>query len=197
MKTSDRLKKINNDSGGIITTQSAKANGISRAVLSKLCKQGALERIAQGQYIFPNEFEDELLSISLRLKNIVFSHETALYLHGLSDRVPYVHSLTTSSNCVPPTSILEKCKVYYIKRELLLLGKTSIKTPAGNIVPVYDIDRTICDVIRSRNRMGSETFLHAIKAYAASPDKRLDRLAGYAEALHVSGVVKRYLEVLL
>ena len=197
MKTSDRLKRISNDSGGIITTQIAKANGISRAVLSKLCKQGALERIAQGQYIFPDEFEDELLSISLRLENIVFSHETALYLHGLSDRVPYVHSLTASSNCVPPTSILKNCKVYYIKRELLLLGKTSIKTPAGNNVPVYNIDRTICDVIRSRNRMGSETFLHAIKAYAASPDKRLDRLTGYAEALHVSGVVKRYLEVLL
>ena len=77
MKTSDRLKRISNDSGGIITTQIAKANGISRAVLSKLCKQGALERIAQGQYIFPDEFEDELLSISLRLENIVFSHETA------------------------------------------------------------------------------------------------------------------------
>lgn len=197
MKKIYMLNKISNDSGGIITTRVANANGVSRAMLSKLCKQGALERIAQGQYILPDEFGDELLSISLRLDNIVFSHETALYLHGLSDRVPYVHSMTAPSNCVPPTSILKECKVYYIKPGLISLGKTSVRTPAGNEVPVYDIDRTVCDVIRSRNRMGTETFLYAIKAYAASPDKRLDRLARYADAMHISGVVKRYLEVLL
>ena len=193
----ERLRDISDDTGGIITTRAASENGVSRSILSRLCKQGVLERIAQGQYIFPNELEDELLSISLRLDNSVFSHETALYLQGLSDRVPYINSLTSPSDCVPPKAIIEGCKVYYIKPELILLGKTSIATPAGNMVPAYDIDRTICDVIRSRNRVGTETFLHAIKAYAASPDKHLDRLAKYAEELHISGVVKRYMEVLL
>ena len=197
MESSEILRRISNNSGGIITTRIAKDNGISRAVLSRLCKQGTLERITQGQYIFPDEIEDELLSLSLRLENIVYSHETALYLHGLSDRVPYEHSLTAPSNCVPPKSVLENCKVYYIKREFFQMGKIIMKTTAGNNVPVYDIDRTICDVIRSRNRIGSETFLYAIKAYVASPDKHLDRLAKYADALHVSGILKQYLEVLI
>lgn len=193
----EKLHEISDQSGGIITTRTAAEKGVSRAVLSRLYKQGQLERIAQGQYIFPGELEDELLSLSLRLDGIVFSHETALYLHGISDRVPFEHALTTSSNCVPPASILRECKVYYIKQELLTLGKIRIPSPAGNLISAYDVDRTICDVIRSRNRMGTETFLYAIRAYANLPGKRLDRLAEYAEALNISGVVKHYMEVLL
>lgn len=197
MNMIEKLHTICDQSGGIITTRKAVEEGVSRAVLSKLSKQGYLQRVAQGQYIFPNEAEDELLSLSLRFNNIIFSHETALYLHGISDRVPFKHSLTTPSNCVPPTSILEECNVYYIKADLLNLGKTRILSPEGNLIPVYDVERTICDVIRSRNRMGTETFLYAIRAYAHLPEKRLDHLAEYSEVMHISGVVKRYMEVLL
>ena len=193
----EKLHEISDQSGGIITTHTAVEEGVSRAVLSRLCKLGQLERIAQGQYIFPDELEDELLSLSLRFDGIVFSHETALYLHGISDRVPFEHSLTTSSNCVPSAAILKECNVYYIKPGLLSLAKIRIPCPAGNLIPAYDVDRTICDVIRSRNRMGTETFLYAIRAYANLPEKRLDCLAEYAEAMNISGVVKHYMEVLL
>ena len=56
-------------------------------------------------------------------------------------------------------AIKSECKVYYIKTELFTLEKTVLKTPAGNIVPVYDLERTICDCVRSRSKMGTETFL--------------------------------------
>ena len=49
--------------------------------------------------------------------------------------------------------------MYYIKPKLFELGKTMLQTPAGNPVPCYDLERTICDVIRSRNKIGTETFL--------------------------------------
>ena len=49
--------------------------------------------------------------------------------------------------------------MYYIKPELFDLGKTELKTPAGNLVPCYDLERTICDVIRSRNKLGIEILM--------------------------------------
>lgn len=197
MAVLEKLKKISDETGGIITTREAVNQGISRAMLSKLCNQGSLERIAQGQYILQGEMEDELLSISLRSQNIIFSHETALYLHGLSDRTPYFHSVTAPSNCVPPKSMREVCKSYYIKPELFEVGREEVNSPAGNLIPVYDIDRTICDVIRCRNKMGKETFLYAIREYAASPEKDLNRLGKYAEAFKIAGLVHRYMEVIL
>lgn len=191
------LSAIANDSGGIIETKAAYRYGISKAVLSKLCKDNKILRIAKGQYILPDDLEDELLSISKRSSKIVFSHETALFLHGISDRTPFEHTITVPSDNTPSSSIKSECKLYYVKPELFALGLTKMETPAGNLVPCYDLERTICDIIRSRNKLGTETFLAALKMYAASPRKDLNKLNSYAQKLRVSRVLRQYLEALL
>lgn len=87
--------------------------------------------------------------------------------------------------------------MYFIKPELHNLGRSIMKTPFGNEVSCYDLERTICDIVRSRNKVGTETFLAALKAYAVRSDKNLNRLYSYAKQLRVSGILRRYLEVLL
>ena len=72
-----------------------------------------------------------------------------------------------------------------------------LSTPMGNKVCAYDMDRTICDIVRSRNRMADETFIAAIKNYAASPAKNLANLSLYATKMGVLSQVRQYLEVLL
>ncbi|SDB26279.1 Transcriptional regulator, predicted component of viral defense system [Ruminococcaceae bacterium FB2012] len=183
--------------GGIIETKTAIQHGISKAMLYKLCKEEKIHRIAQGQYILPDEIQDELLSISKRSEKIIFSHETALFLHGISDRTPFEHTVTAPSGCSPSASIKAECKIYYIKPELFDLGKTTLKTPSGNDVSAYDLERTVCDIIRSRSKVGTETFLAALKKYAASPKKDLNKLNLYAKQLRVANVMRKYLEVLL
>ena len=101
MDEKELLMTLAAQSGNIITTKAAEAAGISRAMLSKLCNAGRIQRIAQGQYIFVDDMPDELLSISLRTAHLVFSHETALFLHGISDRTPFMHSVTSPANKVP------------------------------------------------------------------------------------------------
>lgn len=191
------LNTLSKNGTDMITTKAAEEAGISRAMLSKLCKTGRLQRIARGQYILSDAMPDEMVSISLRTENLVFSHETALFLHGISDRTPFVHNITVSSDKIPSPALREECKVYYIKPELFDLGRTKMTTPFGNEVPCYDLERTICDIIRSRNKMGTETFLAALIQYAASPRKDLNRLNSYAKKMRLTNVVRQYLEVLL
>lgn len=191
------LTAIAKEHGGIIEAKVAAQRGISKAMLYKLCKEDKIHRIIKGQYILPDDMQDELLAISNRSDRIIFSHETALFLHGISDRTPFEHTVTAPSGCIPSASIKAECKVYYIKPELFELGKTVLKTPAGNEVSAYDLERTICDCIRSRNKMGTETFLAALKMYAASPKKDLNKLNTYAKQMRVANVLRQYLEVLL
>ena len=191
------LAAIASEHGGIIEAKIAAQRGISKAMLYKLCKEDKIHRIVKGQYILPDDMQDELLSISKRSDKIIFSHETALFLHGISDRTPFEHTITAPSGCIPSAAIKSECKVYYIKPELFKLGKTTLKTPAGNDVTAYDLERTICDVIRSRNKVGTETFLVALKMYAANPKKDLNKLNSYAKQLRVDKVLRQYLEVLL
>lgn len=191
------LAAIAEKNGGIIENKTALDCGISRAMLSKLYSTGVIHRISRGQYVLADEMQDELLSLSRRSQYLIFSHETALFLHRISDRVPFEHTVTIPSDRVLANSMRNECKIYYIKRELFELGKTTMPTPAGNLVPAYDLERTICDVVRSRNKIGTETFLAALKAYAANPQKDLNRLNTYAKQMRLSNIIRNYLEVLL
>jgi len=191
------LTQISIRCGGIIFTRDAESNGISRAILSKLYKSGKITRISQGQYVLNDELQDEMLSIQRRSDNIIFSHDTALFLHGISDRTPFVHTVTAPSGCVPSPALKSVCKVYYIKSELFDLGRTSLKNSFGNMVEVYDLERTICDVIRSRNKLGTETFYSSLKNYITSSKKDLNKLSLYAKEMRVADILQTYLEVLL
>ena len=197
MMSLEILKKIASDNGGLIIAKTAKNNGVSRAVLSNLCKAGKISRVAVGQYIFPEDLNDEIFSLGIRSDFIVFSHETALFLNGISDRTPFEHTVTIPSSKTLSRSISSSCKIYYIKDELYDIGKTQLTTTMGNKVTAYDMDRTVCDIVRSRSRIADETFISAIRNYAESPNKNLSNLNLYAAKMGVLSQVRQYLEVLL
>lgn len=197
MSSIDILREISNENNGLILTKAAVEKGISRSNLSKLCDNGKITRIANGQYVISDDLNDELLSLQIRSKYIIFSHETALFLNGISERTPFEHTVTIPTSKTLSPSMGEECKIYYIKDELHDLGKVQLSTPMGNKVWAYDIDRTICDIVRSRSRMADETFITAIKNYAASSNKNLANLSLYASKMKILSQVRQYLGVLL
>ena len=189
----EKIKSNNN----MITTAQVVELGFSRAILSKYVKEGLLERSRQGIYILADSVHDDMYTLMMRSDKIVFSHETALFLNGLSERTPFIHSVTIPSNASLPNALIEECQCYYIKPEFHSIGVIEKKNTMGNVVRCYDTERTICDILRSRNRIDEETVISAVKNYAASSDKQLNRLAAYAYMLRVNKEVKHYMEVLL
>lgn len=191
------LKAISNTNNGLILTKKAVDNGVSRASLSQLCKDGKISRVAVGQYILSEDLNDEMFSLGIRSNMIIFSHESALFLNGISERTPFEHTVTIPSSKTLARSISSQCKIYYIKDELHELGKTQLLTPMSNMVWAYDIDRTICDIVRSRSRMADEIVLSSLKQYAASSNKNLANLSMYASKMGILQQVRNYMEVLL
>ena len=189
----EAIKKNNN----IITTEQVVKLGFSRYLLSKYEKEGLLDRERQGVYMLPDAVHDDMYTLMLRSNKIIFSHDTALFLNGLSERTPFVHSVTISNNTRVSKVVREECVCYYIKPELYGLGMTVRKTTFGNEVRCYDAERTICDLLRSRNRIDEEMVISAVKNYAASSTKNLNVLGEYASKFGVDKTLKRYLEVLL
>ena len=76
-------------------------------------------------------------------------------------------------------------------------GITTMQTPFGHSVPVYDMERTVCDLLRSRNNIEMQVFQDALKQYARRKDKNLRTLMKYASMFHVEKILRPYLEVLL
>ena len=175
----------------------AEKMGISRAVLSQMAKRGELQRVAQGVYARVDAVPDELALIGMRSDNIVFSHETALNLLGLSNRIPAMPSITIPYGGSVPHSIASAVNAYRIRPELHTLGRGTVKTFMGNEVACYDRERTICDIIRSYSRMDVETYANAIRNYAGGREKNIPRLVSYAQAMGIERKVLKVMEVLV
>lgn len=188
-----QMKKNNN----VITTSQVLQLGYSKALLTKYVKAGLLERSRHGVYSLPDAVNDDMYALMLRSSKIIFSHDTALFLNGLSERTPFRHTVTIPSDSALPASMKGECNCFYIKPELHRLGMIEKKTIFGNNVPCYNMERTICDFLRSRNRCDEETLISAVKNYAVSKDKNLSVLSDYAKRLRVGKALKHYLEVLL
>ena len=82
------------------------------------------------------------------------------------------------------------------KKDLYELGKIEIKSPQGNFIPVYDIDRTICDIIIDREKIDKQIFTEAIKRYFKSPNKNLRLLIKYSRLFKIEDEIRKYMEVL-
>lgn len=189
----DEIKK-NND---LIKTSQVLGLGYSKSLLTKYVKAGLLVRRSHGVYTLPDSISDDMYELMLRSSKIIFSHETALFLNGFSERTPFQHAVTIPSNTVLPISIKEECTCYYVKPELHTLGVVERNTTFGNTVRCYNMERTICDLLRNRSRCDEETVISALKNYAAFKEKKLNLLAEYGKLFRVEKVLKRYMEVLL
>lgn len=181
-----------------LTPELAKKHGISKFKFYKYLSDNDFEQVGRGIYASKDEWIDELYLLHQRCPNAVFSHDEAFYFHGLTDREPLIHTLTLYSGYNSHRLTADgNCKVYTVKKELLNVGKITVKDNCGNQVPMYDLERTICDLTRSRNSIEIQEFNSVLKAYVSKKEKDLNRLMEYAKLFRVQNVIRKYLEVLL
>lgn len=181
----------------LLTLKQAEEAGFTKGEFYTFVKNRDYERVAPGVYAAKDAWIDELAVLHYRYPMAVFSHEEALYFYGLTDRESLVHTLTVYSGYNTRRLKEAGCKVYTVKKELLEIGRQTGKSSQGNDIPVYDLERTICDLVRSRNSVEIQDFSTALKAYAARKDKDLNRLMQYAKLFHVEKIIRSYLELLL
>ena len=197
MTQEEKLRKLIEANGGLIRTSQITEAAISKPVLYQYVKQNNIDQLSHGVYAVRDSWIDMMYLIHLRCKQAVYSHETALFLHDLTDREPMEYEITVKTGYNPSKLKEDGIKVYTVKKELHGEGIITMQTPFGHEVPVYDMERTICDIVRNRNNTEVQTFQNALKQYVKRKDKNLRLLMHYAENFHVDKILRRYLEVLL
>ena len=128
---------------------------------------------------------------------MIYSHETALYLLDLSDREPLQYTSTVKTGYNYSALSALGVKVYSIKKELYELGLINVLSPNSHNLRCYNAERTICDILRSRNNIEIQDLQTAITTYTRSTKKNIPLLMRYAKEFRVEKILRRYLEVLL
>jgi len=192
-----KLEELIKKKNGYITTQDAIYEGIHREYLTMLVEEEKLIRTSPGVYLSKDAWEDKLYAYQQKKKRMIYSHDTALYLHGLSDRDPISYSVTLPTGY--NTSQIKQIELitYTIKPSLFELGKMIMKSPFGNDITVYDKERTICDIIRSRSRIDQQILNDGLKRYVKDTSRDLNNLIIYAKKMGIDNVLNNYMEILL
>jgi len=181
---------------GVITTGAVTAQGIHRRTLSELVKAGELVRCSRGVYMIATEWEDEFYLLQQKYKRGIFSHATALYLLGYAERVPLSFHMTFPTKYNAASLKAENVIITRVKESNYELGVTEVTTPSGNLVRTYDLERSLCDVLRGAGD-DIQVIQYAMKKYATSKQQDINKLMHYARQLRVEPKVRRYMEVLL
>ena len=192
-----KLEELIQKQHGIVLSADLDLYEIPRTYLQKMVAEGKLERVDRGIYVSTDAIEDELFSMQTKYPKLIYSHETALYLHGLSDRTPFEYSASVPSGYKVVKSVADRFKIYYIKKELHELGVETIRSSHGNPIRTYNVERTICDLIRSRSRIDVQILNDALKRFVKLKSADLSILMDYAKKLKIDAVLRNYLEVLL
>jgi len=195
-QTSKLIDVIKNN-GGYITANEIQKRNINRHHLRTLIEAGEVIRISRGFYSLKDSFADNFYIMLSKSKKAIFSDATALYLHNLSDRNPSVYDITVPYSAGNSYKKEKNVNLHYVKKELLNLGLIEMESPFGMKIRVYDVERTICDIIKNKNKMDSEVFARALQKYSKLKSKDLNKLMRYAKPLKIDKKVREYMEVLI
>ena len=197
MNTTELVYALMQDRGGYLTTKDAQENGISNKTMQRIAEQGLIERAARGLYVNANVFLDSFYVMQYRCPKGFFSHETALFIHELSDREPLRLMMTIQSGANSKLLTCDSVRFFYNSPKMMRLGVCEAKSPLGMTVKVFDLERALCDCLKNIDRLDRDLILSALKRYAKSAKRDNARLLEYAAALNIRNTVYRYLEVLV
>lgn len=182
---------------GYVTAGQVTEAGMPRRRLAEAVDAGELVQLDRGLYMLPNIWEDPLVVAQHRFSRGVFSDDTALWLHGMSDRAPFSLTMTFPRSYNKTSAKAAGITCRSCADDVLDLGLCELTTPYGNKVRAYDLERTLCDVVRGQSVVDIQVVVPAMRKYARRKDRDPAKLVDYAKRLGVERKIRGYLEVLL
>lgn len=191
------MDKLVEKNQGYIKTSDATENDISRTYFLEYVKEKKLIKVGHGIYMTADTWQDDMYVTQIRYPKAIFSHETAAFLLGLTDREPLELSITLTTGESSTRLIESGVTVYKIKESLYEVGLIQTKSPTGYKIRSYNAERTVCDLIRSRSSVEIQVIQSVLKSYLRQKNRNIPKLMRYAKLFSVDGIISRYMEVLL
>jgi len=197
MKNYENIKKFVTEYNGIISINEFKKTNISHHYINQLIKDNIIERVGVGIYNKCEEFEDEFFIMQQNSKRIIFSFNTALYFLNKTEITPYRIDVTVP-NGYNVHRINKDVVVHYTPEKHLYLGAIHVKTPYGNEVLSYNLERCICDIIRCDNTgLDTEQKNKIIRNAFLKKQIDFNILTDFSKKLKCEKKLNKYTEVLL
>lgn len=182
-----------------ITTSELKDLGYSYYKIGKLEEQGILSRVNRSTYenlTYTGDENDFFSAEAFAPNGVICLMSAARYYeltNFLPDAVDVAIERKKKVNTLPEWPVI---RLFYFDPSRMDLGVTEVRD-GDNCFHIFDIEKTVVDIIYYRNKIGIEETAEVLRNYLKRRDRKIDRLYAYAKRLRCEKIVRTYLEVLV
>lgn len=190
-----KIEEIVKNAGGAIHVNKVD----NPALYQRVCraeKRGILVRVRKGIYALPEALAVTMIDVETIIPGGVVCLYSAMRHHGLSTQVPAATCVAIAANRKVQLPTYPVIDLYYWKPEYLTIGVQEVEVD-GKRVKMTDPERTVCDAIRYRNKIGMDVCGEVLNDYLARPERNIGLLNTYARELRVYKILTTYLETRL
>ena len=181
---------------GIISTQYLLENGVSYYDIKHFLADETLIKLKRGLYKWAITETNEIVEVAHIVPKGVFCLQTACFHYELTTSIPSAYHVAILDEQHIALPNYPPIKVYYWNKTSFELGVTSIIVD-NQPIKIYDLEKTICDTIRHRNKIGFDVLKEILKNYVNREDRNLNRLNHYAKELKIFNKVDDFIKLLL
>jgi predicted transcriptional regulator of viral defense system len=173
--------------------------GFSYYAINRMIQQGKLKKINKGNYenlAYSGE-EHDFYCVNAYIDEGVVCLMSAAVYYGLSNyRTHQIDVAIAHKTRIYALPEWPSIKLYYFSKNRFETGIKNIQE-GENSFRIYDIEKTVCDLVAYRNKFGMEDSVEVLKNYLNRKDRNLNQLIDYAKQLKCYTLVSKYLEVLV
>lgn len=181
--------------GGFITTGEVKSRG-EYEQLRRAIKDGTLMRLRNGVYVEMSALANNMIDVGRIVPHGVLCLYSAFAHYGLSTQVPSATCIAIEAKRKVRLPDYPPIDLYYWKKENLEFGIIK-KSISGYDVLITDMERTVCDAVKYRNKIGLDVCGEVIDKYLKKENRKISLLHEYAQKLRVKNILTTYLETRL
>jgi predicted transcriptional regulator of viral defense system len=182
--------------GGLVETKQLKEAGFTHYQLNNLISNGQVVKVKQGLYKWNDTDQDELGMVMRIVTQGVCCLFTACRHYELTTFVSSEYHLAIPKKAKVVLPDYPPIKLYYWDKISYATGITQT-TSDGFTIPMYDVEKTVCDMVRLRNKVGMDTVKEVMQAYLKRKDRNLAKLSNYARVLGIGTYISDKLSLLL
>ena len=180
MDNETKIKKFLDSNYGYITTSDFLSLNISKPLIKKYIDNGLIRKVSHGLYMDSNLLIDDEFVFQKRYPEAIFSYKTALSMLGLINELPKQLEITI----INKKRVLGDYKIHYVSNKYYDIGIIEVKSVFGNPIKVYNVERCICDMLKS-NDFDLEIQNTILHNYFSSKEKDTDKLLEYAKVFNI------------
>lgn len=197
--SSTRLLRLARRRQGSVTRREVAEAGIHTYTLSRLVRDGALERVARGHYRLPQTPTTEhhgLVLASAAAPRGVICLLSALSFHRVGTQLPHEIWIALDRRTRRPVIAYPRLRVVRFSGAALTEGIETHRVE-GDVVRVYAVAKTIADAFKYRNKIGLDVALEALRDAWRERRFTISEIHRYAQVCRVERVMRPYLETLV